>query len=40
MLPEVLWKESVNSDGHPFPQYQQNKKKTPLILSELTEHKV
>ena len=34
-----LWKESLNSDGHQFNQYQQNKQ-SPLILTELmTEHK-
>ena len=32
-----LWKESLNSDGHQFHQYQQNEQST-LILSELTEH--
>ena len=34
----MLWKESLNSDGHQFCQYQQNKQ-SPLILTELTEHK-
>ena len=34
----TLWKESLNSDGHQFHQYQQNKQ-SPLILTELTEHK-
>jgi hypothetical protein len=33
-----LWKESLNSDGHKFHQYQQNEQ-SPLILTELTEHK-
>jgi len=28
----------LNSDGHQFHQYQQNKQ-SPLILTELTEHK-
>ena len=28
----------LNSDGHQFPQYQQNEK-SPLILTKLTEHK-
>ena len=28
-------KESINSDGHQFHQYQQNKQ-SPLILTELT----
>jgi hypothetical protein len=32
-----LWKESLNSDGHQFHQYQQNEQST-LILSEFTEH--
>ena len=31
-------KESLNSDGHQFHQYQQNKQSL-LILPELTEHK-
>ena len=31
-------KESLNSDGQLFYQYQQNKQ-SPLILSELIEHK-
>jgi hypothetical protein len=29
---------TLNSDGHQFHQYQQNEQ-SPLILSELTEHK-
>ena len=33
-----IWKESLYSDGHQFHQYQQNVK-SPLILTELTEHK-
>jgi hypothetical protein len=33
-----LWKENLNSDGHQFNQYQQNKQ-SPLILTELAEHK-
>ena len=33
-----LWKESLNSDSHQFHQYQQNKQ-SPLILTEVTEHK-
>ena len=36
MIPS-LWKESLNSNGHPFHQYQQSKQQ-PLILTELTEH--
>ena len=32
------WKENLNSDGHQFHQYQQNEQ-SPLILTELTEHK-
>ena len=32
-------KESLNSDGHQFHQYQQNEQ-SPLILTELTEHKI
>jgi hypothetical protein len=36
---ETLWKESLNSDdGHQFHLYQQNVQ-SPLILTELTEHK-
>ena len=31
-----LWKESLNSDGYRFHQYQQNEQ-SPLILTELTE---
>jgi len=31
-------KESLNSDGHQFHQYQQNEQ-SPVILTELTEHK-
>ena len=34
----LLWKESLNSDGHQFHQYQQNEE-SPLIPTELTEHK-
>ena len=34
----TLWKESLNSDGHQFHQYQQNEQ-APLVLTELTEHK-
>ena len=34
----VLWKTSLNIDGHPFHQYQQNKQSL-LILTELTKHK-
>ena len=30
----LLWKESLNSDGHQFHQYQQNKQ-SPLILTEM-----
>jgi len=33
-----VWKESLNSDGQQFHQYQQNQQ-PPLILTELTEHK-
>ena len=33
----LLWKESLNGDGHPFQQYQQNKH-SHLILTELNEH--
>jgi len=33
-----LWKESLNSDGHTFHQYQQNEQ-SPVILTELIEHK-
>jgi hypothetical protein len=33
-----LWKERLNRDGHQFHQYQQNKQ-SPLILTELTQHK-
>ena len=33
-----LWKEYLNSDGHKTHQYQQNEQ-SPLILTELTEHK-
>jgi hypothetical protein len=33
-----LWKESLNSDGHKYHQFQQNEQ-SPLILFELTEHK-
>ena len=32
-----LWKESLNSYGHQFHQYQQNEQ-SALILTELTEH--
>jgi hypothetical protein len=31
-------KESLNSDGQQFQQYQQNEQ-SPLILTELTEYK-
>jgi hypothetical protein len=34
----LLWKESLNSDGHQFHQYQLNEQ-SPLVLTELTEHK-
>jgi hypothetical protein len=34
----ITRKESLNTDGHQFHQYQQNKQ-SPLILTELTEHK-
>jgi len=34
----MLWKESLNSDGHQFQHFQQ-KEQSPLILTELTEHK-
>ena len=34
----LLWRESFNSDDHQFHQYQQNEQ-SPLILTELTEHK-
>jgi hypothetical protein len=34
----MLGKESLNNDGHQFHQYQQNEQ-SPLILTELTEHK-
>jgi hypothetical protein len=34
----MLWKESLNSDGHQFNHYQQNEQ-SPLILTELTEQK-
>jgi hypothetical protein len=34
----VLWKTSLNIDGHPFHQYQQNDQ-SHLILTELTKHK-
>ena len=30
-------KESLNSDGHQFHQYQQNEQ-SPLILTDLNEH--
>ena len=33
----LIKKESLNSDGHQFHQYQQNEQ-SPLILTELTEH--
>jgi hypothetical protein len=33
-----LWKESLNSDGQQFHQYQQNEQPT-LILTELTKRK-
>ena len=33
-----IWKESLNSDGHHSHKYQQNEQ-SPLILTELTEHK-
>ena len=36
--PNTLWKESLNSDDHQFHQYQQ-KEQSPLILTELIEHK-
>ena len=32
-------KKVINSDGHQFHQYQQNER-LPLILTELTEHKI
>ena len=32
-----LWKESLNSDGHQFHQYQQNEQ-SPLIVIEFTEY--
>ena len=32
-----LWKESLNSDGHQFHQYQQSEH-SPAILTEFTEH--
>jgi hypothetical protein len=44
MLPEIyqeeikLWKEILNSGGHPFHQYQQIEQ-SPLILTELTGKK-
>jgi hypothetical protein len=38
MTPNELWKEILNSDGHKFHKYQQNVQ-SPLILTELTEHK-
>ena len=34
----VLWKTSLNIDGHPFHQYQHNEQSL-LILTELTKHK-
>ena len=34
----ILPKESLNSDGHQFHQYQQ-KEQLPLIGTKLTEHK-
>ena len=37
-IKEKLRKESLNSDGHQFHQYQQNGQ-SPLILNELTECK-
>ena len=33
-----MMKEIVNNDGYQFHQYRQNEK-SPLILTELTEHK-
>jgi len=38
ILNQTLLKESLNSDGHQFQQYQQSEH-SPLILAELTEHK-
>ena len=35
---QVYEKESLNSDGHQFYQYQQNQQSS-LILTDLTEHK-
>ena len=37
-LINMIMKESLNSDGHQFHQYQQNKQ-SPLIITELTENK-
>jgi hypothetical protein len=34
----ILWKQSLNSEGQQFYQYQQNEQ-SPLILTELAEHK-
>jgi hypothetical protein len=34
----ILWKQSLNSEGQQFYQYQQNEQ-SPLILTELVEHK-
>ena len=33
-----MWNESLNRDGHQLHQYQQNEQ-SPLILTEITEHK-
>ena len=34
----IMKRKFKNNDGHQFHQYQQNKQ-SPLILTELTEHK-
>jgi hypothetical protein len=34
----ILWKKSLNSDGHQFRQYQENEQ-SHLIVTKLTEHK-